>query len=190
MSRCVVVVLDSGGIGALPDAAAYGDQAIANTIGNTSRRVGGLALPNFGRLGLGNLTPVAGVSPVSSPAAYVARLAETSKGKDTITGHWEMAGIHTEVPFPTYPAGFPEAIVREFTAICGKAPLGNLPASGTEIIFWTGWPSATFQFTRSEKSATSSAVGASPLQCASLTTKIRCSARWTFCETLSLVFSS
>ena len=134
MPRCVVIVLDSGGVGALSDAVAYGDSPGANTLGNTARHVGGLALPNFERLGLGNLTQIAGVAPLASPAAYVARLRETSKGKDTITGHWEMAGIHTEVPFPTYPEGFPPVVVDAFAAICGKPPLGNVPASGTEII--------------------------------------------------------
>jgi phosphopentomutase len=134
MTRCVVIVLDSGGVGALPDAAAYGDAPGANTIGNVAARVGGLKLPNFERLGLGHLTPVRGVEAREEPAAFVARLGETSKGKDTITGHWEMAGIHTEVPFPTYPHGFPPEIVDAFSDICGKAPLGNVTASGTEII--------------------------------------------------------
>jgi phosphopentomutase len=134
MARGIVIVLDSGGVGALPDALAYGDAAGANTLGNTAAHMGSLSLPNFERLGLGNLTAIAGVAPVASPEAYVARLREQSKGKDTITGHWEMAGIHTEVPFPTYPDGFPPEVVAAFTAICGKPPLGNVPASGTEII--------------------------------------------------------
>ena len=134
MSRCIVIVLDSGGIGALPDAAGFGDAPGANTIGNTARRVGGLTLPNFERLGLGNLTEIRGLATSASPAAYVARLNETSKGKDTITGHWEMAGIHTEVPFPTFPQGFPPEVIAAFGAICGKPPLGNYAASGTEII--------------------------------------------------------
>ena len=134
MARGIVIVLDSGGVGALPDALAYGDAAGANTLGNTAAHMGGLSLPNFERLGLGNLTTIAGLAPVASPEAYVARLRERSKGKDTITGHWEMAGIHTEVPFPTYPDGFPPEIVAAFTAICGKPPLGNVAASGTEII--------------------------------------------------------
>jgi phosphopentomutase len=134
MARCLVVVLDSCGIGALPDAGAYGDTLAVNTIGNTAARVGGLALPNFERLGLGCLTEIRGVAMVHAPSAYVARVALTSKGKDTITGHWEMAGIHTEVPFPTYPLGFPPDVIDAFTAICGKPPLGNVPASGTQII--------------------------------------------------------
>ena len=111
MARGIVIVLDSGGIGALGDAAAYGDAPGANTIGNTAHSVGGLTLPNFERLGLGCLTAIRGVPPVAEPAAFVEKLDETSKGKDTITGHWEMAGIHTEVPFPTYPDGFPPEVV-------------------------------------------------------------------------------
>jgi len=134
MARGIVIVLDSGGIGALGDAAAYGDAPGANTIGNTAQSVGGLSLPNFERLGLGNLTPISGVRPVAEPAAFAEKLDESSKGKDTITGHWEMAGIHTEVPFPTYPDGFPPEVMAAFAAICGKVPLGNVPASGTEII--------------------------------------------------------
>jgi phosphopentomutase len=134
MTRCIVVVLDSGGIGALPDAATYGDAPGANTIGNVAARVGGLSLPNFERLGIGRLTSIRGVSAVAEPAAFVARLGETSKGKDTITGHWEMAGIRTAVPFPTFPAGFPPEVTAAFAAICGAEPLGNIPASGTEII--------------------------------------------------------
>ncbi len=134
MARAVTIVLDSGGVGALPDAAEYGDAPGANTIGNTSRGVGGLSLPNFQRLGLGNLTNVEGVPKNAAPRARVARLRERSRGKDTITGHWEMAGIITAVPFPTYPHGFPPDVVEEFTRIAGKAPLGNKTASGTEII--------------------------------------------------------
>jgi phosphopentomutase len=134
MTRFVTIVLDSGGVGALPDANVYGDAPGANTLGNVARRVGGLALPNFERLGLGCLTGIGGVAPAVNPAARVARLRERSKGKDTITGHWEMAGIITEVPFPTYPNGFPPEVVDEFTRIAGKPPLGNKTASGTEII--------------------------------------------------------
>jgi len=134
MTRCVVIVLDSGGIGALPDAATYGDAPGANTIGNVASAVGGLALPNFARLGLGHLTAIRGVDASPEPDAFVAKLSEKSSGKDTITGHWEMAGIHTDVPFPTYPGGFPPQIVERFHEICGVPPLGNVAASGTEII--------------------------------------------------------
>lgn len=134
MARFVTIVLDSGGVGALPDASEYGDAAVVNTIGNVSQRLGGLHLPNFEWLGLGCLTTIRGVAPAAEPAARVARLRERSKGKDTITGHWEMTGIVTDVPFPTYPNGFPVEIVDGFTHITGRAPLGNRTASGTEII--------------------------------------------------------
>ena len=132
--RFVTIVLDSGGIGALPDFTTYGDAAGANTIGNVASRAGGLHLPNFERLGLGNLTNIAGVAAAAQPRARVGRLREKSAGKDTITGHWEMAGIITVEPFPTYPEGFPPEVVEAFEAITGKQALGNVPASGTEII--------------------------------------------------------
>jgi phosphopentomutase len=132
--RFLTIVLDSGGVGALPDFLQYGDEIGANTLGNVARHVGGLALPGFERLGLGHVTPLQGVSATNHPAARVGRLRERSHGKDTITGHWEMAGIITVVPFPTYPEGFPQEIVDEFTRITGRTPLGNEPASGTEII--------------------------------------------------------
>ncbi|MBV9646108.1 MAG: phosphopentomutase [Candidatus Eremiobacteraeota bacterium] len=134
MARCIVLVLDSGGIGALPDAAMYGDAPGADTIGNVAERFGGLRMPVCERLGLGNLTAIRGVPPARLPEACVARLSERSKGKDTITGHWEMAGVTTEQPFPTYPDGFPPDVVAKFAAIAGKEPLGNVTASGTKII--------------------------------------------------------
>lgn len=134
MSRCVVIVLDSAGIGALPDAASFGDAPGANTIGNVAERVGGLALPNLERLGLGGVTTLRGVLASVEPRAFAARLSPTSQGKDTVAGHWEMAGIRTEVPFPTYPAGFPPEVVDAFARVCGANPLGNIAASGTAII--------------------------------------------------------
>jgi phosphopentomutase len=134
MPRVLAFVLDSAGVGALPDASGYGDAPAANTIGNVAERLGGLVLPNFERLGLGHITNVRGVAAVPEPQAAVGRLRERSRGKDTITGHWEMAGVITEVPFPTYPAGFPPEVIERFTEICGVPPLGNVPASGTEII--------------------------------------------------------
>jgi phosphopentomutase len=134
MKRVVAIVIDSGGIGALPDHAEYGDAPGADTLGNTAAAVGGLRMPAFERLGLGNLTRIAGVPSVRLPEARIARLRERSRGKDTITGHWEMAGILITDPFPTYPNGFPPEIVEAFTRITGKPPLGNKPASGTAII--------------------------------------------------------
>ncbi len=134
MPRILAFVMDSAGVGALPDANVYHDSSNANTIGNVAERLGGLRLPNFERLGLGHITGVRGLSRDAAPLAAVGRLRERSKGKDTITGHWEMAGVITEVPFPTYPDGFPPEVVERFTAIAGKPPLGNKTASGTEII--------------------------------------------------------
>ncbi|HYW52461.1 MAG TPA: phosphopentomutase [Dongiaceae bacterium] len=134
MPRILAFVMDSAGVGALPDAVAYHDSSNANTLGNVADRLGGLHLPNFDQLGLGHVTAMRGLSAANPPSAQVGKLRERSKGKDTITGHWEMAGVITEVPFPTYPDGFPPEVVERFTAICGKPPLGNVPASGTEII--------------------------------------------------------
>ena len=110
MSRILAFVMDSAGVGALPDAQEYHDGSNANTIANVAQRLGGLHLPNFERLGLGRITPIRGVGAEQEPSGTVARLRERSKGKDTITGHWEMVGVITEVAFPTYPQGFPRPI--------------------------------------------------------------------------------
>jgi phosphopentomutase len=134
MKRVIAIVIDSGGIGATEDAGAYGDAPGANTIGNIARAVGSLHLPHLERLGFGLLTPISGVTAVPDPRARVGRLRERSRGKDTITGHWEMMGITTAVPFPTYPNGFPGDVVEAFARIAGNLPLGNIPASGTQII--------------------------------------------------------
>jgi phosphopentomutase len=134
MPRILAFVMDSAGVGALPDAQEYHDGANANTLANVAQRLGGLQLPNFERLGLGAITPIRGVPSDTPPLASVGRLKERSKGKDTITGHWEMVGVVTEVAFPTYAHGFPDDVIEQFTAIVGQPPLGNRPASGTEII--------------------------------------------------------
>ncbi len=134
MPRVLAFVMDSAGVGALPDADQFGDAPLANTIGNVAERVGGVHLPNFERLGLGRTTTIRGVAAIDRPLGVVGRLRELSRGKDTITGHWEMAGIVIDVPFPTYADGFPLDVVDAFTSIVGKPPLGNVPASGTEII--------------------------------------------------------
>jgi phosphopentomutase len=132
-ARAIVLVLDSVGAGELPDAALYGDVG-SNTLGNTSRAVGGLHLPNLGRLGLGNVTGIMGVSPEPAPTASWGRNAEASHGKDTTTGHWEMMGLRLDRPFPTYPHGFPPEMMRAFQRETGLGWLGNRPASGTQII--------------------------------------------------------
>lgn len=131
--RVIVIVLDSVGIGAMPDAEAYGD-AGSHTLGNIAKAVGGLDLPNFQRLGLGNIDTLEGVSPAAHPTASYGKMAELSAGKDTTTGHWELMGLALEEPFPTYPNGFPEEVIAEFRRRCGRDVLGNKPASGTQII--------------------------------------------------------
>ena len=132
--RFVVIVIDSCGAGALPDAAEYGD-AGANTLANTSRAAGGLSLPTLQSWGLGNLTSIEGCPPVASPRASCGTMAQLSQGKDTTTGHWEMMGIVLEKGFATFPKGFPAALMEAFVARSG-APgwLGNKAASGTAII--------------------------------------------------------
>ncbi|MBK5290925.1 MAG: phosphopentomutase [Acidobacteriia bacterium] len=130
--RVVWIVLDSVGIGAMPDAAAYGDVG-SDTLGNiASRRK--LRLPNLCRLGLANIKPLAGLDPAASPEGAFGRCALASPGKDTTTGHWEMVGIHLDKPFPLYPNGFPPAIMQPFEQAIGRGTLGNCAASGTEII--------------------------------------------------------
>lgn len=133
LHRVILIVLDSAGIGALPDAHLYGDEG-SNTLGNLSRVVGGLKLPYLAQLGLGNITEVLGVTPAQKPMAAFGRMAEKSPGKDTTTGHWEMSGIILERPFPTYPEGFPFPIINQFENEIGTKVLGNKAASGTEII--------------------------------------------------------
>ena len=132
--RVIVLVIDSGGAGAAPDAGAFSDGAGVNTLANTAKVSGGLALPTLAALGLGNITAMKGVPQSSSPRASWARLRESSKGKDSVTGHWEMMNIVVENAFPTYPNGFPPDVVERFEAATGRAVLGNRVASGTQII--------------------------------------------------------
>jgi phosphopentomutase len=133
--RVFVVVIDAWGVGALPDASDYGDSQDCNTMGNIDRAASRLSLPNLERLGLGNILPLSRVKAQEKPLASYGKMSEFSKGKDTTTGHWEMAGIYLETPFPTYPDGFPPEIVERFKQETGvKAILGNKPASGTEIL--------------------------------------------------------
>lgn len=130
--RVVWIVLDSVGIGAMPDAAAYGDEC-SDTLGNIAKRRK-LNIPNLCRLGLANIKPLNGLSPANRPAGAFGKCALASPGKDTTTGHWEMAGILLEKPFPLYPHGFPPEVVAAFESKIGRKVLGNKPASGTEII--------------------------------------------------------
>ncbi|MGQ5710598.1 phosphopentomutase [Desulforudis sp. DRI-14] len=133
MNRVIVIVLDSVGIGWLPDAAAYGDEG-SNTLCNIACQVGRLRLPTLGALGLGNIAPIQGVPPAEEPLAAWGKMAEKSAGKDTTTGHWELAGLILDKPFPVYPQGFPGEIIEEFSRRIGRSVLGNKPASGTAII--------------------------------------------------------
>ncbi|NBT58673.1 phosphopentomutase [bacterium] len=132
--RFICLVADGFGVGEAPDAFRYGDQG-SNTLGNTSKQVGGIKLPNLEKLGLGCLGNFAGIKPTSKPLALVSRLAEKSAGKDTTSGHWEIAGLITDKPFPIFEKGFPKELVDQFVK-AAQIPgvLGNCHASGTEIL--------------------------------------------------------
>ncbi len=131
--RVFLLILDGAGVGSLPDAAQYGDEGAA-TLPHVSQRVGGLDVPVLEKLGLGNIVPLEGVRPNPKPLASYGRMAMRSSGKDTTTGHWEIAGLILPRPFPLYPRGFPPEITEKFTKAIGRKILGNRPASGTEII--------------------------------------------------------
>jgi phosphopentomutase len=133
IKRTIIIVFDSVGAGELPDAKAFGDVG-SNTLANTALAVGGLDLPNLGRLGLGNIIDIAGVPPAKEPKAAFGKLAEVSSGKDTTVGHWELMGIWSRQPFPVYPRGFPPELIETFTSLTGLKILGNKAASGTAII--------------------------------------------------------
>ena len=130
--RVIWIVLDSVGVGEMPDAPAYGD-AGSDTLGNIAR-IRGLNVPNLCRLGLGNLKPIPQLPKADHPEGAYGRCTLASPGKDTTTGHWEMAGIHLAKPFPLFPHGFPPEIMQEFERQTGRAAIGNKAASGTEII--------------------------------------------------------
>jgi phosphopentomutase len=131
--RAVILVLDGVGVGAAPDAAAYGDEG-SDTLGNLARAIGGLRLPHLAAGGLGCLAKLEGVLPVPSPEAAWGIMQPASAGKDSTTGHWEIAGLHLGRPFPTYPRGFPAEILDPFVEATGRGVIGNVAASGTEII--------------------------------------------------------
>jgi phosphopentomutase len=133
IKRIAVIVLDGVGAGELPDAKEYGDVG-SNTLSNTARVLGGLNLPHMGEMGLGNITPMQGVPPREKTKGAYGKCLEISKGKDSVTGHWELMGVEVKKPFPTYPNGFPQDVLDEFTKLTGYGVLGNKPASGTEII--------------------------------------------------------
>lgn len=130
-TRVIVIVLDSVGIGALPDASVYGDDG-SNTLGNIAKRVP-LQIPVLRSMGLDRLVAL-GPSVATPPRGAYGRMVEASPGKDSVTGHWEMMGIVLDRPFPTFPSGFPAALIAEFERRIGRGTLGNVVASGTEII--------------------------------------------------------
>lgn len=135
MKRVILIVIDSMGCGAMPDCEEYGDVKECNTLCNVSKAVGGLKIPNLSGLGLANIVEIDGVEAVDAPLGQYAKLIEKSKGKDTTTGHWEIAGLVLKEPFKTYPHGFPKKLIDAFIEKTGcKGVLANCPASGTAII--------------------------------------------------------
>ena len=131
--RAAIIILDGVGIGEAADAATYGDVG-SNTLGNLARAVGGLSLPNLQRAGLGNIAPLDGVARVASPSGAWGLMQPRSAGKDSTTGHWEIAGLQLVRPFPTYPNGFPDDVVGEFARATGRPVIGNVVGSGTAVI--------------------------------------------------------
>jgi phosphopentomutase len=133
LKRAMIVVLDGVGVGDAPDAAAYGD-AGTSSLSHCASAVGGLELPNLGKMGLGNITPIQGTPPRADASGAWGAMIERSAGKDSTTGHWEISGIILNRPLPTYPNGFPPDLVARFEQAIGRKVLGNKAASGTEII--------------------------------------------------------
>lgn len=131
--RICLVILDSVGIGELPDAPQFGDKG-AHTLGHISQAVPGMRLPNLQLMGLGNIAALAHVPAIEKPSAHYGKMAEVSAGKDTMTGHWELMGLKVDIPFQTYPNGFPAALIEQFERETGRKVIGNKPASGTEIL--------------------------------------------------------
>ena len=133
LKRAILIVLDGVGAGANPDAHDYGDDG-ASSLEHCAKAIGGLSLPNLGSIGLGNITPIAGTPPTDEARGSYGRMAEKAAGKDSTTGHWEMTGVVLQKPLPTYPHGFPPAVVEAFEQAIGRKVIGNKVASGTEII--------------------------------------------------------
>jgi phosphopentomutase len=131
--KICLIVLDSVGIGELPDAERFGDKG-ADTLGHITDKVPTMELPNMRKMGLGHIDGVRGLGAADRPSAYYGKMAEVSVGKDTMTGHWEIMGLKVNIPFKTYPDGFPEELISQFERETGRRVIGNKPASGTEII--------------------------------------------------------
>ena len=133
MSRVIWMVIDSVGIGALPDSQKFGDVNV-DTLGNIVRACKGIKIPNMIKLGLANIEGVDSLENIESPIGCYGRCSEVSKGKDTTTGHWEMTGVLVETPFKTFENGFPKDIIEEFERRSNRKVIGNKPASGTAIL--------------------------------------------------------
>lgn len=131
--KVVLIVVDSCGVGALPDAKDFGDEGV-NTISNLSKAAGGVNLPNMEKMGLGNITDIEGVSKTDNAIGYYGKSMEKSKAKDTTTGHWEIAGLISKKPFNTYPNGFPQKTIEAIEKMSGRKIVCNKPYSGTEVI--------------------------------------------------------
>jgi phosphopentomutase len=125
--------MDSVGIGEAPDADLFGDKG-ADTLGHIAEKMNGLNMPTLAKLGLGNIREIKGIEKAQQPLAYYTKMKEASTGKDTMTGHWEIMGLNISTPFRVFPDGFPELLVNELEAKMGRGIIGNVPASGTEII--------------------------------------------------------
>lgn len=133
MKRAAIIILDGVGIGAAPDASAYGDIG-SDTLGNVARASGGLSLPRLERFGLGNIRPLDGVKPRGDAAGAWGSMRPASAGKDSTAGHWEIAGVRLEKPFPTFPGGFPGDVIERFTRETGRGVIANVVGSGTDVI--------------------------------------------------------
>lgn len=131
--RIFLIVMDSVGIGEAPDAEKFGDKG-SDTFGHIAERMGGLKMPNIAKLGLSNIREIKGIEKAEKPLGFYTKMQEASNGKDTMTGHWEIMGLHIQTPFQVFPDGFPEELVSELEKRTGRKIIGNKPASGTEIL--------------------------------------------------------
>lgn len=131
--RVFLIVMDSVGIGEAPDAEKFNDKG-ADTLGHIAEHMNGLKMPNMGSLGLSNIREIKGINKAKKPKAHYTKMQEASNGKDTMTGHWEIMGLHIEQPFRTFPEGFPNELINELEEKSGRKIIGNKPASGTEIL--------------------------------------------------------
>ena len=141
VKRTIIIVLDGVGIGEMPDAARFGDEG-SDTLANLARVVGGLRLPNLEKLGLSNIKPLEGLKLQNAPLANFGKMTEKAPGKDSTSGHWEIAGYVPEKEFPTYPHGFPAEILDTLQNETGYGIIGNVAASGTDIIKELGMEAA------------------------------------------------